>query len=268
MLNGDEAGGKAPGFEDRPNYHVLIEPTEKWVRAEIGGEMIANSKKVLIMLESSSVPVYYFPREDVAMDFLERSDHGTFSQFKGEASYWNVNVGARTEENAVWSYETPFMEAVRAKNYMAFYWDRVDHWYEEDEEVFVHPRDPYKRVDIAASSRPVRVVLGGETIADTTSAHFLFETGMPTRFYIPKKDIKMDLLEPSDTTTRCPYKGSASYFSVRSGGELYEDMAWTYAEPILECANIKDLVCFYNENVDAVYLDELELPKPETKWLR
>ena len=158
------------------------------------------------------------------------------------------------------------MTTINLQDYCAFYWDRVDHWYEEDEEVFVHPRDPHKRVDTVPSSRPVRVILGGETVADTTRAHFLFETGLPTRYYIPAEDVRMDLLTPTDTKTRCPYKGTASYWTARIGEETFDDIVWAYPDPVPECPKIKDLMCFYNEKVDAVFVDGTETEKPVTKW--
>ncbi len=119
---------------------------------------------------------------------LAPTAHQTFCPYKGDASYWTVTVGDKTAENAVWSYRDPFDEVVAIKDYVAFYWNKMDAWYEEDDEIFVHPRDPYKRIDVVNSSRPVRVVLGGETVADTKRARFLFETRLPTRYYIPIDD--------------------------------------------------------------------------------
>ena len=106
----------------------------------------------------------------------------------------------------------------------------------------------------------------GETVADTARAHFLFETGLPTRYYIPPEDIRMDLLTPSPTETRCPYKGVATYRSAHVGGETFEDIAWSYPNPVPECPKIRDLLCFYNERVDAIRLDGVEVEKPVTKW--
>ncbi len=116
------------------------------------------------------------------------------------------------------------------------------------------------------SSRLVRVTLGGETVAVSTRAHFLFETNMPTRYYIPKDDVRMDLLSPTDNQTRCPYKGIASYWSAVIGGKTFEDTVWSYANPVPECPRIKDLMCFYNENVEAIHVDGSEVPRPTTPW--
>ena len=103
-------------------------------------------------------------------------------------------------------------------------------------------------------------------MADTTRAHFLFETGLPTRYYIPAEDVRMDLLTPTDTKTRCPYKGTASYWTARIGEETFDDIVWAYPDPVPECPKIKDLMCFYNEKVDAVFVDGTETEKPVTKW--
>ena len=132
--------------------------------------------------------------------------------------------------------------------------------------MFVHARSPRVRVDILDSSRPVRIELGSETVAETSRARFLFETNLPTRYYIPREDVSAELL-PSDTQTQCPYKGVANYHSVRVGDSIYEDIIWYYPDPVHESARIKDYLCFFNEKVDAVFVDVVEQEKPKTKWL-
>ena len=261
-----QARSKAPGFAKHAGYRLEIEPCGKRVRTLIGDEPLADSTAVLLLRESGHVPVYYFPSHDVRMDLLERSDHATYCPFKGEAAYWTVAAAGRRIENAVWSYEDPFEEAAPIKDHLAFYWNRMDRWYEEDEEVFVHARDPKVRVDILPSSRPVKVILGGETVAETTGALFLFETGLPIRYYIPPEDVRRDFLEPSPTETSCPYKGTARYHSMRVGDRRYEDIVWYYPDPVAEAAKIKDRLCFFNEKVDAIVVDGREIAKPQTKW--
>jgi uncharacterized protein (DUF427 family) len=198
------SGNAAPGFAKHPHYSIDFIPCAKRVRVMFGGETIADSTAVMMLKETRHLPVYYFPRGDVRTDLLRPTEHSTFCPFKGDAVYWSVTAGGKTAENAVWSYEAPYDEVPEIKDYMAFYWDRMDAWFEEDEEVFVHARDPNVRVDVLLSHRPVRVVVGGETVAETTNARFLFETGLPVRYYIPKEDVRMDLLEDSGTSTRCP----------------------------------------------------------------
>ncbi|MFZ0668363.1 MAG: DUF427 domain-containing protein [Acidimicrobiales bacterium] len=141
----------------------------------------------------------------------------------------------------------------------------MDEWFEEDEPVYTHPRDPYTRVDIVGSSRHIRVVVGGETVADSHQPRALFETGLPTRWYLPLTDILMDLLSPSDTITHCPYKGAATYWDVEVGGKIFEDIVWCYRAPLPESQKIAGFASFYNEKVD-IYIDgELE-PRPHTKF--
>ena len=141
----------------------------------------------------------------------------------------------------------------------------MDAWFEEDEEVFVYARDPYKRIDVLQSSRHIKVVVDDTTIADTKRPMLLLETGLPTRYYLPKHDARMDLLQQSDTVTRCPYKGEAQLYSIMCGNTLRQDLAWTYRYPTLECAKIQGLVSFLNEKVD-IYEDGELLPRPKTPW--
>jgi uncharacterized protein (DUF427 family) len=236
------------------------------VRVKFNGETIGDSGKAHLLFETRHLPVYYFPRADVRMDLLAPTDHHTFCPYKGTASYWTIRVGDKVSENAVWAYPDPFDEVAALEDFVAFYWDRVDGWYEEDEEIFVHPRDPYKRVDVIDSSRPVRVVVGGVTVADTTRARFLFETRLPVRYYIPQEDVRMELLVPSDKTTACPYKGKARYWSVRIGQELFQDIVWSYPDPVPECRKIEGYLCFFNEHVDEILVDGVAVPRPLTPW--
>ena len=258
--------GRESGFKTNPDYRILFERSPRRVRVEFNGATIADSTEAHLLFETRHRPVYYFPRAAVRMDLLEPTDHHSFCPYKGRASYWTVKVGNRTSENAVWGYPDPYDEVARIKDFVAFYWDRVDHWYEEDEEIFVHPRDPYKRVDVLNSSRHVQVILGGETVADSHRARFLFETRLPTRYYIPPEDVRMDLLVPSDKRTACPYKGRARYWSARIGDRVFEDIVWSYPEPIPECPKIKGYLCFFNERVDAILVDGVATPRPLTPW--
>jgi uncharacterized protein (DUF427 family) len=249
--------------------HVIeIEPSPRRVRVMFGGEIIADSTGPLLLLETGCLPVYYFPRDHVRMEFLFPTKHHTTCPYKGRASYWTVRTGGREAENAAWGYPDPIPESRAIAGAIAFYWDRMDAWFEEDEEIFVHPRSPYVRVDVVPSSRHVRVTVGGEVVAATRRARFLFETGLPTRYYIPPEDVRLDLLEPSATHTRCPYKGVASYWHVRVGDELRRDLVWSYPDPIPECPKIKGLMCFYNEFVDEIAVDGVTVPKAETPWSR
>ena len=256
----------AKAREKHPDHRVEVEPSPRRVRVVFNGETIVDSTHALLLRETRYMPTYYFPREDVHLDRLIPTDHGTFCPFKGEASYWSVEVEGRTAENAVWGYADPIADVAVLKDHMAFYWDKMDSWFEEDEEIFVHPRDPYKRVDVIGSSRHVQIILGGTTIADSTRARLLFETGLPTRYYIPAEDIQMDLLEASATRSMCPYKGEAAYFTARIAEKNFDDIAWTYPDPIPECPKIKDLICFFNEKVDDIFVDGERAAKVKTPW--
>lgn len=249
-----------------PDYRITFERSPRRVRVKFNSEFVADSTNVHLLFETRHVPVYYFPQADVRMDLMTPTDHHTFCPFKGEASYWTVTVGDKAAENAVWGYLDPFEEMTSIKGFVAFYWDRMDAWYEEDDEVFVHPRDPYKRVDVLSSSRHVQVIAGGETIAETRRGRFLFETGLPTRYYFPPEDVRRELLVPSKTVSACPYKGTARYYSVKIGDKLFEDIVWTYPEPIPECPKIKGYLCFFNERVDDILVDGVSVPRPITPW--
>ena len=208
-----------------------------------------------------------FSARELSNGFDETPNFATHCPFKGEASYWVKGEASywalvlcnREIENVMWPYEIPYDEKPELAGFGAFVWDRSDQWFEEDEEIFVHPRDPYKRIDTVPSSRLVRVVIGGEIVAESTRAKFLFETSMPARYYIPKDDVRMTLLRQTDSQTRCPYKGIASYWSTVIGEERFENIAWSYADPVPECPRIKDLICFYNERVEAIHVDGLEV---------
>lgn len=247
---------------------IRFEQSPRRVRAFFNRVAVADSRRVMIMLEPRHLPVYYLPIEDIRMDLLVPSDHETQSATKGIARYWTVRVGERETEDAAWRYPEPPPGAPDIGGHVAFYWAKMDAWFEEDDEVFVHPRDPYHRVDVLNSSRHVRVVAGGQTIAETRRPRLLFETNLPTRYYVPKADVRMDLLEPSATLSACPYKGRAIYWSVRVGDFFGEDFAWSYPFPIPECPKIENLICFFDERVDETYVDGQPQPKPVTPWGR
>lgn len=242
------------------------EESRRRVRAIFAGITVADSKRVMLLLEYGRLPVFYFPMEDVRMDLMEASAHRTSSPLKGEAAYWTLRVGERVAENVAWSYPNPLREGPPLKGYLAFYWDKMDAWYEEEEQVFAHARDPYKRVDVVPSSRHVRVVLGGVTVADTHRPYLVIETGLPTRYYIPDEDVRGDLLTPTATTSHCPYKGEATYWSASIGERIFKDIVWTYRDPLPACSPLAQSMCFFNERVDAIYVDNEQVEVPKTQW--
>jgi uncharacterized protein (DUF427 family) len=246
-----------------PGRALYLEPTPKRVRVEVGGETIADSRRAMMLHESGLQPIYYFPPEDVRSDVLEPGNRQTHCPKKGDASYYTIRVGDRVLENGAWYYpEVRFDAPPGLRGLIAFYFDRMDRWLEEDEEIGVHPRDPYHRVDVLSTGRHIRVSLDGELLAETSRAMALFESSLPPRWYIPRDDVLAEL-EPSDTVTRCPYKGTAAYYSVN--GET--DLIWYYGDPLPEVGRIKDHLCFFNERVDVELDGELQ-QCPETPWSR
>jgi len=246
-------------------YRVWTEPNERRVRAFIAGRAIADSSRTVYLFETGHLPVYCFPRADVRFDLLEPSGHRTHCPYKGDASYYSVVVGDRRVENAVWGYPDPLASIPQIADYVAFYWDSADAWYEEDDEVFRHPRDPYHRVDVLQSSRRVQVRIGDVIVADSRRPRLLFETGLPVRYYLPRLDVRQDLLVPTPTRTRCPYKREAVYWSAQVNGDRLEDVAWSYPAPIPEMPKIENLVAFFNEKVDIV-VDGVPQERPVTRW--
>ncbi len=254
-----------PQYTHNPDYFVVVEPTPKRIRGMFNGEFVVDSENARILHEKNHVPVYYFPREDVRADVLSPTDHGTHCPYKGDAVYWSMQVGDRVAENSVWSYPAPLEECPEISGLMGFYWNRMDAWFEEEEEVYVHARDPHKRIDILPSARHVEVVVDGVTVADTRRPAMLLEGTLPTRYYIPRLDLNNAVLKPSDTRTRCPYKGEAGYFSVQTPEREVKDVAWFYHHPTIESSKIAGLVSFFNERVD-LYVDGQLQGRPKTKW--
>jgi uncharacterized protein (DUF427 family) len=246
-------------------HRVWTEPNERRVRVFVAGEAVADSSRTIYLFETGHLPVYYFPRADVRSDLLEPTDHGTHCPYKGDASYYTVVVGDRRVENAIWGYPDPLASIPQIADYVAFYWDKADAWFEEDDEVFRHARDPYHRVDVLQSSRHVQVRIGDVIVADSRRPRLLFETGLPVRYYVPKLDVRQDLLVPTPTRTRCPYKGEAVYWSVQVGADRLEDIAWSYPAPIPEAPKIENLVAFFDEKVDVV-VDGVLRERPVTRW--
>ena len=250
------------------DYHLSLERIGRRVRGYLNGVPVVDSLDGWVLLEKGHLPVYYFPRTDVAEEFLHQTDHSSFCPHKGHASYWTVSAGSKTAENGAWGYLEPLPHLAPLANLVAFYWDAMDEWWEEDEQVFVHARDPRKSVTVVECFRQIEVVLDGIVIASTRRARQLHETDLPVRYYIPSEDVRTDLLAPSQTRTRCPYKGEAVYWSARMPERTVEDVVWSYPRPIAECPRIASLMCCFNEVVDAVLVDGVAEPRRRTKWSR
>ncbi|WP_344414169.1 DUF427 domain-containing protein [Amycolatopsis minnesotensis] len=247
----------------RERGRVRVEHGAKRVRAVLGGQVVADTTAPLLVWEFPYYPAYYVPRADVADGVLVATDRTKRSPSRGEGRVWTVRAGGREAVNAALDYPDSPIDELR--EHVRFDWATMDAWFEEDEEVFVHPRSPYTRVDILASSRHVRVELDGVTVAESEKPMLLFETGLPTRYYLPKTDIRMDLVEPSDTVTQCPYKGDAQYWTFRTGDTVHTDIAWYYRYPAPESQKIAGRVAFLDERAD-VFVDGVRQERPKTHF--
>jgi uncharacterized protein (DUF427 family) len=242
---------------------VRVEQGAKRVRAYLGGELIVDTPSPLLVWEKPQYPAYYVPVSDVRLELLEEDGGVAHSPSRGDGRTYTVRAGGKEAPGAALRYEASPFEVLR--DAIRFEWDAMDAWFEEDEQVFTHPRDPYTRVDILQSSRHVRVEVDGVTIAESVKPTLLFETGLPTRYYLPKTHVRMDLLTPTESETHCPYKGQAEYWSVWAGDTVHPDLAWSYRTPLPESQKIAGLISFYNEKVD-IYVDgELQV-RPRTKF--
>ncbi|MGE2731441.1 DUF427 domain-containing protein [Mycolicibacterium vaccae] len=239
--------------------HVV--PSPRRVRGFCNDELVFDTTSARYVWEIASYPQYYVPLADVRRECLVDEDHPQRVQL-GSSRLYAVTAGGVTKPSAARVFDEgdgPVAGLVR------FEWGALD-WFEEDEPIFQHPRSPYTRVDALRSHRHVVIELEGVTLADTHTPVLLFETGLPTRYYIDRTDVVFDHLEFSDTRTVCPYKGTTSrYWSVRCGDTVHADLAWSYETPLPAVSAIATLVAFYNEKVD-VTVDGVGLPRPHTPF--
>jgi uncharacterized protein (DUF427 family) len=264
--------GKSPGrfnFDVRtPTATVVFwDPVPQRIRGMVDGATVVDSVDAKLLHATGHLPVYYFPDGDVRAELLVDSDTRTTCPYKGEAHYHSLRVGDRMIDDAVWYYPAPVENAPFLAGHKAFYWDRIDEWYAEDEQLFGHPRDPYARIDVYPTSRRVRISLDGQVVAESERAKALFESNLPPRWYLPRDDVRLELLEPSDKQTRCAYKGLASYWHVRVGDTVHDDIAWAYPEPQHDAEPVRDLIAFFDERVD-VEIDGRPQERPVTQWSR
>jgi uncharacterized protein (DUF427 family) len=225
-----------------------VEPSPRRVRVRLGGTVVADSSRTLLLRQygPEGFPTYYFPREDVRPGALAEDDDG----LTVVAGSRRVPGGARTSD--------AFDEL---KGRVTFSWEPPLEWYEEDERVYAHARDPQHRVDTVRASRRVEVFVGGERVAHSVRPLALYETMLPVRWYLPFADVRTDLLSASETVTYCPYKGQARYWSHPE----VADVAWSYPDPVPENPKIAGLLCFYNERVDLV-VDGVPQQRPDSPF--
>lgn len=243
---------------DGPRHKLLLSPFPRRVRAVFAGKTLLDTQRATLLHESNIAPALYVPIEDIDSDLLQRTELSTHCPFKGDASYWSIVVDGRTSENSVWGYESPIEGAAWLEGYVAMYWDHLDQWFDEDEEVFGHLRDPYHRVDVRSTSRNIRVSIGGLVVAESSQTVVLSETGMPNRYYIPESDITTGLFSKSETSTHCAYKGASEYWtfngapSAEAGTgqpQAEPDVAWSYPSPFDGIAKASGHWSFDGDNV-------------------
>lgn len=232
---------------DPPPEHVLyLEPVPRRVQGELLGTTVLRSDRVQTLYETGAMPQWYLPRADVADGLLVRSETRSQCPYKGEATHWHLVVGDRRIDDAAWSYAEPGPQAPDGlAGLVAFGHAALDRWFEEDEELLGHPRDPYHRVDTRRSSRTLEVRAGGELVARSTRPVAVFETSLPTRWYLPRQDVTAPLVA-SPTTSVCPYKGVASYWSLPG----HEDAAWSYEQPLGEALEARGMVSFLGDGIE------------------
>jgi len=240
-----------------------VEPVPRRVRAFLAGETVLDTTRALYVWEWPYYPQYYIPAADVRPDLLVREDHTQHSS-RGKVELHGLRAGGTYRPRAAKLLAESPIDALSGT--VRFEWAALDAWFEEDERVFVHPRNPYVRVDALRSARAVRVELDGAVLADSSSPVMVFETGLPTRYYLNRTEVNFEHLIPTGTVTECPYKGTTSgYWSVRVGDTVHPDLAWAYDFPTRQLSPIGGLIAFYNEKVD-IFLGGQKLERPKTHF--
>ncbi|MDH2416294.1 DUF427 domain-containing protein [Nocardioides sp. CER19] len=249
-----------PRYPDTFTY----EPSSRWVRGVLDGVTVVDSRhQILVWEPGHKVPEYGFPRDHVRLDLLEAGaapEAGYYRPQTKDVEWYDLVVGEHRVRGAAWKWNTPGLE-----DYVAVSWfpGVLDAWYEEDELVITHPRDPGNRVDVIPSSRHVVVRAGDRVLAESRRPLALFENRLPTRFYLPAEDVHWDHLERVEVVSTCPYKGTADgYWALKGAPD--REVAWAYSKPFHQVSAIKDHVAFYNERVELVVDGAPFLDSPET----
>jgi uncharacterized protein (DUF427 family) len=242
--------GNANYAIEGPQHRLLATPLPRRIRGELGGAVVIDTEGAFLLHETGLKPQLYVPLADVPADVLSRTDHTTHCPFKGDASYRSITVGDRVAENALWVYDEPLDPASWLDGYAGVYLERLDRWRDEDDEVTAFP-DPYHRVDVRRTRRRVEVRARGEVVASTTEALLLSETALGNRYYLPTEAVSAQLRGPTETTSFCPYKGTATYWTlVLADGTELPDAVWSYEDPFPECSPVAGYVSFWGEDVE------------------
>ena len=236
-----------------------IEPVPRRIRGQLDGATVFDTTDAVYVWEWPKYPQYYIPFEDVDKSLLVDEDHPERLK-RGSAKRYGIKAGELARPGVAHLFAGDKVEALQGL--VRFDWAALDAWYEEDEQVYVHPRDPYTRVDALRSTRAVRVEIDGVVLAQSTSPAMVFETGLPTRYYLNPTDVRFEHLRESPTASACPYKGETTgYWSATVGDAVHQDVAWTYEFPTRQLLPIAGLIAFYNEKVDT-FLDGKLVERP------
>ena len=258
----DETGVDFPAMIARTND---VAPVPRRIRGFLAGELILDTIRARYVWEWPHYPQYYIPLADIRADLLVDEQHRQRTA-RGTVAVHGLRVGDTVRPAAAKVLTDSPIDGLTGT--VRIDWAALDGWFEEDEEVFVHPRNPYVRVDALRSTRDVRVELDGVVLASTQSPVLLFETGLPTRYYLPRTTLRFEHLTPSATVSQCPYKGLTSgYFTATVNGSVHQDVAWAYDFPTAQLLPIAGLVAFYQEKVDIV-VDGTPVPRPPARRAR
>jgi uncharacterized protein (DUF427 family) len=260
---------------------LRVHPIHKWIKASLDDAVVVDTTRAQVVWEPRRVvPSYAVPSDDIDGDLIAYDGPigteepvqmarggppvltpGTpFTVHTSPGDSFTIRTECGDLAGAAFTPADPDLNG-----YVVLDWDAFTQWREEDEQVIGHPHDPFDRIDCLQSSRHVVMSLNDHLLADTTQPTLLFETPLPARYYIPREDVRMDLLEPSPTSTVCAYKGTASYFSAKAGQRLVPDIAWTYRQPLHDAQPVQDMISFFTERVDLV-VDGTPVPRPQTPW--
>lgn len=253
---------------------LRIEPSPRRIRAMVEDRTVVDTTRAMLVWEPRRlVPVYAVPAEDlhaelvavrheapVLDDLLPMLGPEQFEIHTTPGEVFTLRVDGRDLVEVAFRPTDPDLEGRLMLDFGAF-----TTWFEEEQELVGHPHDPFKRIDVLPSSRHVTVSAGGQLLAESTRPTALLETHLPIRWYLPREDVRMDLLVPSEHRSTCAYKGHASYFSLKNAGEEGRDIAWTYEDPLLDATAVRDQLCFWAERSELT-VDGSPQGRPVTPW--